>query len=440
MIEKTLGVFIVGFLGFVFLCSALAQISEYLIFLIPIILLLFSPFVVSMIQGSRIKHLEKRFRATLLNPDKNGLYPVPTEQKYLDLRQPVIEIAQIYHERRQPSVPHSFTFAPRLTSNAQTSEGTENSTVLPQTILPAYRDLPFKPNHILIGYKETEPKFIERETLISTLVGGSTNTGKSTLMRLILSQYLLQDCKISIIDPHYNAGKDSLGKGFDFSKSLFSPTAYEREDIEATIKLFDGEIDRRLKGSGDVTPIILVVDEFTGLLSNSVIHDQLTKLILKISSQSRKVFIYTFCISQQFHKDLVPSTIRNGFTHFISTKSRFETAQMLSGSKQFAKEVESINGYQCVYQSLFSEPERLNVPNTTQNDVIEYLSLSTRVNSGNVSGNVSGNAVSDLIVAHIKLGDGINKIVREVFGVTNKGPKYKEATEEIYRVLGDRIK
>lgn len=440
MFEKALVVFIFGFVIMLFLCSAIAPLIEYALYIIPIVLLAFSPFAIGFINGQRIKHKEKLFRATLLNPDKNGLYAIPTEPKYMDLRQPVIELAQIFHERRQPSVPHSLTYSPRSTSNAQVSEREETGTSSAQIDLPSYSALPFKPNEIMLGYTlDKLPRYVQRETLISTLVGGSTNTGKSTLMRLILSQYLAQDCSISIIDPHYNAGKDSLGKGFDFYKGLWSPTAYERGDILATLKLFDGEIDRRLKGSGETKPLILVVDEFTGLLSNEEIAEPLSNLINKISSQSRKVFVYTFCIAQQFHKDLVPSTLRNGFTHFLSTKSRPEVAQMLTGSKSFAKEVESITGYQCVYMGLFGQPERLSVPNTTQKEVEECFSL-TRVINGSVSRSVSRSTHDELVIAHLKLGDSINKIVTDVYGITAKGRAHLDACRDVYRIIGENIK
>lgn len=44
-----------------------------------------------------------------------------------------------------------------------------------------------------------------------------------------------------------------------------------------------------------------------------------------------------------------------------------------------------------------------------------------------------------VVVEKLKLGDGVNKIVREVYGVENKGPKYKEATTDIYRIISERI-
>lgn len=438
LFEKALGLFIFGFIITLFLCSAIAPLVEYIFYIIPILLICFSPFAYGIFSGWRIKHKEKLFRATLLNPDKNGLYPVPTEPKYISLQQPVLEIAQIYHGNRQPSVPHSFTFAPRLTSNAQTSEREQigiDSTIIG---LPAYKDLPFKSGEILLGYTEQVPKYVQRETLISTLVGGSTNTGKSTLMRLILSQYLNQDCQISIIDPHYMAGKDSLGKSFDFCKNLWSPTAYEKGDILATLKLFDSEIERRLKGSGETKPLILVVDEFTGLLSNEDIAEPLIKLITKISSQSRKVFVYTFCIAQQFHKDLVPSTIRNGFTHFLSTKSRLEVAQLLTGSKIFAKEVESITGYQCVYMGLFGTPERLYVPNVTQKDIEECFNL-TRVNSSSVSSSVSSSKDA-YVIAMLKLGKSTGDIVRECYGIEGRGRGYQDSVVDIRRIISENLK
>lgn len=108
MFEKALGLFIFGTVIIIFLCSALANLLPYLIYIVPTVLLAFSPFAIGMFNGWRIKHKEKLFRATLLNPDKNGLYPIPTEPKYLPLQQPVLEIAEIFHGNRQAKVPHSL--------------------------------------------------------------------------------------------------------------------------------------------------------------------------------------------------------------------------------------------------------------------------------------------------------------------------------------------
>lgn len=43
------------------------------------------------------------------------------------------------------------------------------------------------------------------------------------------------------------------------------------------------------------------------------------------------------------------------------------------------------------------------------------------------------------VIQHLKLGDGINTIVKEVYGVTNKGVAYQDALRDIYRVIGERI-
>lgn len=434
--EKILGIFIFGFLSFIFVCGAIAQFAEYLIFLLPIIIVPILFFSYSHLKHSHIKFIEKRFKATLLNPDRNGLYPVPTEPKYLPFVEPSYQVAMAYHDSNIARVPETFTYAPRLTGTA-----TKEDTVLPgETVpaLPAISSLPFLDGKILLGYtQENVAKYVETKDLISTLVGGASGTGKSTLMRFILSQYLKQDSKIAMIDPHMKAGEESLASCFD-SSYLYLPTAYELKQVSETLSLFDIEITQRLSGKIDRTPLILVIDEFAGLLS-SQLRDDVIKTVLKISAESRKVKVFCFCLSQQFHKDLIPSVLRNSFTNFISTKSRYDVALMLSGSKIFANEVDKIQGYQCTHLSLMGDLDRLNFPNMTGTEVKSLLkpkNNDTGVNSGNIGGL---SAHDSLVVAHLKLGDGINKIIREVYKVDNKGSKYAEAMKDIYRIVAERI-
>lgn len=441
MIEKIVTAVLFGFLILLFfiggILAILNTISDYLILFLPCLIvpiIVFIIWFISFIQLHNIKKVERRFKATLLNPDRNGLYPVPTDIKLVPYVQPVFDIAHTFHSNRQPHVPHSFTYAPRTSSTGLLEDKADKE--LTQLALPSFSSLPFIDGKILLGYTlDNVPKHVERTELISTLVGGQTDSGKSTLMRLILSQYLQQGCQIAIIDPHYNAGKDSLGKSFENSNSLYLPTVYEPGEIKSTLAQFDLEINERLKGKEDRTPLILIIDEFSGLLSRDENRDQIIHTVNKISSESRKVGIYCYCIAQQFHKDLIPSVLRNGFTTFLSTKSRYDVAHLLSGSKIFAKEVEKINGYQCVYLSKFGALDRLNVPNTSASD-IETV---TGVDSRSISRSTSRSSHDQLVISHLKLGDSINKIVSDVYGITNKGRSHLDACRDVYRIIGENI-
>lgn len=437
--EKIFGIFIFGFLSFIFVCGAIAQFAEYLVFLLPIILIPILFFSYGYISNARIKHLEKRFKATLLVPDKNGLFAVPTEPKYLPFVEPSYSIALAYHDSNIARVPETFTYAPRLTGTATKEDSISPTEVIPA--LPSIPSLPLLDGKILLGYtQENTPKYVETKDLISTLVGGASGTGKSTLMRFILSQYLKQDSKIAMIDPHMKAGEESLSKSFDLSH-LFIPTAYEISQITATLAQFNLEIDQRLTGKEDRTPLILVIDEFAGLLSSQVAAEVI-KTVTKISSESRKVKIYCYCISQQFHRDLIPSVLRNSFTNFLSTKSRYDVAHLLSGSKIFAAEVDKIQGYQCVHLSLMGDLDRLHFPNVMGSNVNDIIGVrhgnSSSVRSSSKTGTTL-NSRDSYVIAMLKLGKSSGEIVREVYGVEGKGRPYQESILDIRRVISENI-
>lgn len=257
---------------------------------------------------------------------------------------------------------------------------------------------------------------------------------------MILSQYILQDAKLAVIDPHIRAGEESLANSFD-STHFFIPTAFELNQMGATLSQFMLEIDQRLNGKEDRTPLILVIDEFAGLLS-SPLRDDCIKTVMKISAESRKVGIYCFCASQQFHKDLIPSVLRNSFTNFISTKSRYDVAHMLSGSKIFAAEIDKIDGFQCVHQSLMGDIDRLNFPNVTGTAVKALLKDKNTVTGVNSSSQSSSQSSSHdaYVVAMLKLGKGTGDIVRECYGVDGKGKAYQNAVIDLRRVISENLK
>lgn len=444
MIEKLFGSIIIGFLLLFFFFGLLVAMAESGLFFLMIpcfvgIGIVFIIFGVNAVLMSRVKRVERLFKATLLLPDKNGIYPVPTNPTLSSFVEPSFEVAKIYHWSNKKEVPDSLTYAPRLSVQNQATGEEIQSLADGIGFNKSFSDIQIIPNQILLGYSlDNNPKYVERKELISTLVGGQTGSGKSTLMRLILSQYLKQNCEVTIIDPHLLAGEESLGKSF----VEILPVYHEIENIIFHLKGIQLEINNRLAGSEERKPKILVIDEFAGLLQNELVNDELVKTVLLISQQSRKVGVYAYCIAQQFHRDLIPSVLRNSFTTFLSTKSREDVANLLTGNKIFAKEVSKINGYQVVYMTPFGHIERLNVPNTTMDHIKTFTGVQSGSNSGSVSGSVSRETQSkdDYVVARLKLGDGINTIVREVYAVENKGVAYQDALRDIYRIIGERIK
>lgn len=44
------------------------------------------------------------------------------------------------------------------------------------------------------------------------------------------------------------------------------------------------------------------------------------------------------------------------------------------------------------------------------------------------------------VIQHLKLGDGINTIVKKVYGVDGKGVAYQDALRDIYRIISENLK
>lgn len=223
-------------------------------------------------------------------------------------------------------------------------------------------------DRILLGYNiiDNTPIEITFGDIKSSLFGGQTDSGKSTLVRLILIQAIMQGAKIAIIDPHAAAGEESLADSFyPLNHRMYLPIARTPEEQLKTISLVRTELEKRLSGaSKDRTPIVLVTDETGALLGNPNTSKPLEELLLKISTESRKVFIYALCIGQNFNSQTIPTVVRNSFVSIFSTYSKASVARILSESAEFGKLAERLKVGECVW-SKRGTMMILRIPNTT---------------------------------------------------------------------------
>lgn len=244
----------------------------------------------------------------------------------------------------------------------------------PPTFIDLFSAGKLPPNAFLMGYGLDDGKPITAtwKQLYSALIGGLPGTGKSTLIRCVLAQAALQGGRFMVIDPHYGAGEESLGASLEpLQHLMLSAVAVTPPEILATIHRLHGIGQRRITGQDeDRTPLILIADETTALLSRSSIAGQLSDLLAEIAQEMRKVSIYAMCIGQQFRADIMDSTIRNSFVSMLSCRTRREVARVMSGNNDFAKAAESLKRGQAVWLDTDGNMIRIAVPNTTHQHMI----------------------------------------------------------------------
>jgi hypothetical protein len=314
--------------------------------------------------------------------------------------------------------------------------------------------------------------------LYSALVGGSSGSGKSTLIRNILAQSALQGGRFVVLDPHYSAGEESLGASLAPLRPLMLTdiAASEAQMLDA-LAYVRSVAEARLSGRDkDRTPIVLVIDETTGLLMRSNVADALVTVLGVITQESRKAGVYAFAIGQQWSSQVLSTTVRNSFVSAISCRTRRDVARVMSGSTEFAKLAEAITIGQAAWMKPDGDIVTLSVPNCTDKHIDLVARTLTRgdgerrtvyalpqvVESGSQPGSPSGShdeflgaaellgeplrepvridpVVDGARMARVRLmladKKGINEIIRDVWNVQGKGKGWTAAHAELVDMI-----
>ena len=418
----------------------------------------------------------------VINLDVNGLPPV--SRKMIDsglTTQAAFQIALAYidAQRTHAPTPTHLTYAPHI-------KGSDAHQVEPAGLLEAplfkvadffqlYQSDQLPKDKFLLGYDLTDhqPVYVTWLQLYSALIGGQSGSGKSTLIRNILAQSALQGGRFAILDPHYLAGEESLGASLMplRSRMLFDVAADDQAMLQALKFIMDVGQTRIAGRDADRTPVVLVVDETTALLSRGKIANQLIDVLAMIAQEGRKVHVFALCIGQNFSAEVMPTSARNSFVSQISCKARRDVARTQSGNALFGRLVETLNKGQCVAMLPGDEMRALAVPNCTQRH-LEAIGTtlsaqkdsagvwsatgentgSNRVQNGFKSPNILPEFEPDLnpsgtqndvildakaqrAIAMFASGKSMAEIIAEVWNITKSGGAYQRANTELQAIL-----
>lgn len=324
---------------------------------------------------------QKQMQLHLVKPSYNGLLPVP--QSVLENPQWQLLNADILKEHQvskalpyaNARTPTSLTYSPRYSNKVDSNVMADDSKLLlPPSETPNFwrlvEDEKLPNDKFLLGFdaSSNEPVTADWRNLYSALVGGQSGSGKSTAIRNVLAQSALQGGKFLVIDPHYDAGEESLGQSLQPLKPLMlADVAHDDKTMLDTLSYIMDIGNRRLNGDTDRTPVVLVVDEVTALFQRSNVADKLRNALQMISTETRKVGVYAFCIGQNFDGRIMDTTVRNNFVSMIGCRMRKDVGRVMSGNTEFGKKVESLTVGQMIWQAPTGEQYIINVPNCTQN-------------------------------------------------------------------------
>lgn len=155
----------------------------------------------------------------------------------------------------------------------------------------------FRAGSVLLGYSAEKPEYMPVDSFVSCAFGGGSGSGKTSKLRFLLAQLILDGASISILDAHMGNKEsliDSLGNLANMPNvRVFNP--FETQQAIATM-LSDVQTAIDSAAVADV-PNVFVLDELRPL--NRACPD--TELLMdKIANEGRKYGFYGVFSSQQW--------------------------------------------------------------------------------------------------------------------------------------------
>jgi hypothetical protein len=214
--------------------------------------------------------------------------------------------------------------------------------------------------------------------LYSTLVSGQSGTGKSTTQRYFAGQAALQGSRFIVIDPHMDAGDDSLAATLEPLRALYlcEPADNERA-ILAAVKLARDIGEKRLHGQDkNREPILVWCDEATSLLAHSKIGPELAELLEIIAQQYRKVGIFASVSAQIVTASRTggDSALRDSLASVICHKMKRSQARLILPLED-AQLAERLEPGHAILWRTSGASEAIAIPNTSAGDMRQVAGL-----------------------------------------------------------------
>lgn len=267
-----------------------------------------------------------------------------------------------FHDAHQVAAPPPMLALPDPTAAPVLAVPTF-ATMLDQQLVGAGRKL-------VLGYDEGGVMEGDWTDFYSTAVAGLPGQGKTTSQRFFACQTALHGARFAVIDPHAGAGEDSLAATLaPLGSTFLCPIASDNKTILDTVRHIADIGAQRVKGldKGE-TPIILWVDELTGLLGRSTIGDELAELLEQIAQEYRKKKIYLSASGQIWTASRATSELRDSFASVLCHRMKRGQARMLLPTDE-ALLVERLSPGRAVLWRSSGATAIVGIPNTTEADV-----------------------------------------------------------------------
>lgn len=160
-----------------------------------------------------------------------------------------------------------------------------------------------------------KPVILDFSKFPHLLIAGETGSGKSTLMRALITSMILQGYKLHLIDM-------KGGTEFAMFRNRVESFARTEKDAIRIINLYAEKIEERYEEffqSGVITkkttPEVLIIDEFAELTDKETM-----RTISRIAALGRAANCYIVISTQRPSADIITGTIKNNLTNVVGLK------------------------------------------------------------------------------------------------------------------------
>jgi hypothetical protein len=208
---------------------------------------------------------------------------------------------------------------------------------------------------LLAGFDADQaPHYIEMENCGFIAVGGQPRVGKTTAVRFLLGQAALQGWQLVICDPH-GAQAQGLIRQTDALKNAIVRQAIAPDDIIEAIRYVDAIGQQRERDpDGERQRVMLVIDEFTSLILDKELPDDVLDLLTKMAVKYPKLSINGLVIGHEWTGRLLGAqlgtSLRRAMTHRIVMRSDPQNAEFLLPTTALAKQTADLPKGHALYK------------------------------------------------------------------------------------------
>ncbi len=314
-------------------------------------------------------------------PNRDGLLPVTSQTLDTAAAAALVGFHQARIEAaKQPALPanlRAYHHAPRYIEGRSAPQSDQLAT--PETSsLPAptptfgqllQARVIGHDSRLLLGYADGAPLFGTWRDLYSAAVVGLQGSGKSTTLRFLAAQSALVGASFVVVDPHGDAGEDSLAATLaPLSSAMLADPASDEQSILRVLALVEDELARRRHGQRGA-PLILFVDELSAL-QRGRLAAPLSDLLEQVAQEGRKFGVFCLLSGQIWTTERSGgSAVRDALAACYLHRSKPSQARLVWPG--VGREVQQLQPGQAMLCRTTGDVVRVTVPQTTDRDLVD---------------------------------------------------------------------